>query len=110
MDRAHHLRATLQERHGRAHGHLLVHVPDVHVGDAGEALAALHEQPEQLHEDVRRLLDRERDQVLPEAAAGRIDVPKLARRIVLVPDPHPAGLEAGGQVSQGAGIDQLAQD
>ena len=108
----HDLHATLEHGDRSPDRHLLVHVADLLVRDRHEPAASVDEGAQQVGQSGRRLLVGQGHDRISEHAAGGIHIPPLARlnRLVAVADPHTAGLEATGQVRQGARVDQLTQD
>jgi hypothetical protein len=89
VDRAHHARALLQHRNGRADRRLLVAVANLQIRDRRIPLPGLHHKAQKVKQRLIRTLERQRHDRIADRAARRVNIPELARlqRIVRVRDP-----------------------
>jgi hypothetical protein len=109
---AHHFHRPLHQGERGPDRGLLVAVADLQVGDRREAPALFDQAGQQRRQNLAGLLVGEEGDSIADRARRHIDIAELAghqRRAVAL-DPETAGLQAGRQVRQGAGVDQLSQD
>ena len=112
VDRRHHLRATLHDRHGRANRRFAAHLANLHVSHGRKAPPSVYKSAEKVVERGRGLLERQRHQSAPQIAAHDVNIAELARldRRIVLRNARALGLEATGQVGQRPSVDKLPQE
>ena len=112
LDASHDLHGTLHEGQRGTYRCLSVDVAHLDVGNRADAARFFDDVPEELVENRRWLLERKREDRVPDGPTGDVHIPELARLKggVVTLDAETTSLEASRQVGQGSSVDELPQD